>query len=76
MKKKLDIVLINIFKNHGLSYSHAKICYSSFINPWGKILNPKFNCIDENSYYPTLKNARKLLSEMKPPLFKTTTPAK
>ena len=32
MKKKLDIVLINIFKNHGLSYSHAKICSDALIN--------------------------------------------
>jgi len=32
MKKKLNITLINIFKNHGLSSLHAKICSDALIN--------------------------------------------
>jgi len=32
MKKKLNSTLINIFKNHGLSSLHAKICSDALIN--------------------------------------------
>mgnify|MGYP001300936402 FL=1 len=32
MQKKLNKILINIFKKHGLSYSHAKICSDALIN--------------------------------------------